>query len=139
MQYPIVIHKDKDTMYGVTVPDLPGCFSSGETLEEAMSSAQEAITGHITTLLLDGQPIPERASLDTHQANEDYADGIWALVEFNASKVLGKAVRLSITIPAHILTTIDAAAARVGESRSAFLTRGALYLANHEMESLKLP
>jgi predicted RNase H-like HicB family nuclease len=139
MQYPIVIHKDEGSTYGVTVPDLPGCFSGGETLEDAVSSAQEAIVGHIATLLLDGQPIPERASLDTHQANEDYADGIWALVEFDASKLHGKAARLNITIPAHILTIIDNAAARVGESRSAFLTRGALYLANHEMESLKLP
>ncbi|MFC1574414.1 type II toxin-antitoxin system HicB family antitoxin, partial [Candidatus Latescibacterota bacterium] len=30
MNYPIVIHKDKNSSYGVIVPDLPGCFSSGE-------------------------------------------------------------------------------------------------------------
>ena len=35
MHCPIVIHKDTGTGYGVTVPDLPGCFSAGDTLEEA--------------------------------------------------------------------------------------------------------
>ena len=42
MRYPVVIHKDVESVYGVTVPDLPGCFSAGETLEEAIESAQEA-------------------------------------------------------------------------------------------------
>ena len=37
MNYPIVIHKDADSDYGVTVPDLPGCFSAGKTLDESGS------------------------------------------------------------------------------------------------------
>jgi predicted RNase H-like HicB family nuclease len=36
MRYPVVIHKDLDSDYGVTVPDLPGCFSAGTTLDEAL-------------------------------------------------------------------------------------------------------
>ena len=32
--YPVVIHKDKKSAFGVTVPDLPGCFSAGATLDE---------------------------------------------------------------------------------------------------------
>jgi len=47
MQYPVVIHKDVESICGVTVPDLPGCFSAGETLEEAVESAQEAIACHL--------------------------------------------------------------------------------------------
>lgn len=31
MKYPIAIHKDKNSCYGVTIPDLPGCFSAGDT------------------------------------------------------------------------------------------------------------
>ena len=53
MQYPVVIHKDVESIYGVTVPDLPGCFSAGETLEEAGESAQEAIACHLEGLLMD--------------------------------------------------------------------------------------
>ena len=40
MRFPIVIHKDAGSAYGVTVPDLPGCFSAGDTLEEAIESAR---------------------------------------------------------------------------------------------------
>jgi predicted RNase H-like HicB family nuclease len=40
MQYPIVIHKDSGSDYGVTFPDIPGCFSAGSTIEEAINMAQ---------------------------------------------------------------------------------------------------
>ena len=43
MNYPVVIHKEKRSDYGVTVPDLPGCFSAGKTSTECLSMAQEAI------------------------------------------------------------------------------------------------
>lgn len=38
MQYPIAIHKNKTSCYGITTPDLPRCFSAGDTLEEAKKS-----------------------------------------------------------------------------------------------------
>ena len=59
MHYPIVIHKDPGSSYGVTVPDLPGCFSGAETLEGAISNARAAIAFHIEGLLLQGEPTPE--------------------------------------------------------------------------------
>ena len=43
---PVVIHKDADSDYAVTVPDLPGCFSAGETLDETLAMAKEAIELH---------------------------------------------------------------------------------------------
>ena len=76
MRYPVVIHKDVESVYGVTVPDLPGCFSAGDTLEEAVESAQEAIACHLEGLLMDGEPIPAKESLETHQASDDYKGGI---------------------------------------------------------------
>ncbi len=42
MNYPIVVHKEKGSDYGVTVPDLPGCFSAGGTLDEALAMACDA-------------------------------------------------------------------------------------------------
>jgi len=42
MKFPIIIHKDTDSDYGVTVPDLPGCFSAGDSYMDALESAQEA-------------------------------------------------------------------------------------------------
>ena len=95
MQFHVVIHKDAGAIYGVTAPDLPGCFSGGETLEEAMASAREAIAGHIATLIMYGQPIPGMAPPETHQANEDYAGGLWAFVDCDLSKQQGKPRQLS--------------------------------------------
>ena len=42
MNYPVVIHKDKKSDYGLTVPDLPGCFSAGKTFDEALENSKEA-------------------------------------------------------------------------------------------------
>lgn len=38
MRYPIIIHKDPESDFGITVPDLPGCFSAGSTMEEALQN-----------------------------------------------------------------------------------------------------
>ena len=126
MRYPVVIHKDEGSSYGVTVPDLPGCFSGGDTLDDAFDMAREAIVGHIETLLMDGHPIPENAPLEMHQANQDYTEGIWGLVDVDVSKLSDKTVRVNVTMPARVLAIIDEAAVREGESRSGLLTRAVL-------------
>ena len=126
MRYAAVIHKDAESVYGVAVPDLPGCFSAGDTLEEAVESAQEAIACHLEGLLMDGEAIPARESLETHQASENYKDGIWTLVDVDVSRLSSKTKRINITVPARVLAIVDEAAAREGETRSGFLARAAL-------------
>ena len=126
MRYPIVIHKDEGSCYGVTVPDLPGCFSAGETLDDAIDSAQEAIAFHIEGLLMQGEPIPAQAPLETHQADAHLADGIFAIVTVDLSKLTSKAKRINITVPARVLAIIDEAASREGETRSGLIARAAL-------------
>ncbi len=125
MRFPVAIHKDAGTGYGVTVPDLPGCFSAGDTLEEAIVSAQEAIACHIEGLLMDGAPIPEQAPFETHRARED-SDATWALVAVDVSRLSSAIRRVNITMPARVLAIVDEAAAREGESRSGLLARAAL-------------
>lgn len=85
MKYHLVIHKDEGSSYGVTVPDLPGCFSGGDTFEEALSSAREAIQGHVEVLLMEGESIPEKKPLQVHKANDDFAGGTWASVSVDIS------------------------------------------------------
>ena len=126
MRFPIVIHKDEGSSYGVTVPDLPGCFSGGETLEEALIASEEAILSHIEVLLMDGHAVPKQRPLEEHQANEDLADGVWALVDADVSKLSGKHVRVNITLPERVLAIVDEAAKREGETRSGYLARAAL-------------
>ncbi len=92
MRLAIVIHNDEGSSYGVTVPDLPGCFSGGESLEEALTASEEAILSHVEVLLMDGESVPKQRPLEEHQANEDCADGVWALVDADVSRLLGKRV-----------------------------------------------
>ena len=126
MMYPIVIHKDEGSSYGVTVPDLPGCFSGGSTLDEAISASKEAILSHIEVLLMDGHRVPKQSPIEVHQENADFADGVWAIVEADVSQLSGERVRVNITLPSRVLSIVDEAAKRKGETRSGFLVRAAL-------------
>jgi predicted RNase H-like HicB family nuclease len=62
MRYAIVIEGEPGN-YSAYVPDLPGCVTVGETLEETRREMQEAIRFHIDGLLEDNLPIPEPTSL----------------------------------------------------------------------------
>ncbi len=59
-QYTIVLHPEpEEGGYSVTVPALTGCYAQGETVEEAIALAKEAIRVHIQGMIEDGEPIPE--------------------------------------------------------------------------------
>ncbi len=135
MKFPIVIHKDPSSSYGVTVPDLPGCFSGAETAEDAIDASHEAISGHIECLLMDRQPIPEKDPLEAHFANEDYVGGIWAMIDVDLSQLSVKTVDVSISLPLPILNMIDELAAKEGESRSGFLALVALRHAERQLDA----
>jgi predicted RNase H-like HicB family nuclease len=47
MRHPVVLHSDDGTRWGVTVPDLPGCFSAGDGMDEALENVIEAIDLHL--------------------------------------------------------------------------------------------
>jgi predicted RNase H-like HicB family nuclease len=63
MQYTVVVHSAEEGGYWVDVPSLPGCFSQGETIDEAMKNAREAIELHIQGLKDDGQEVPKEEGL----------------------------------------------------------------------------
>lgn len=59
-RYTIVITPDsEDGRFVVTVPALPGCFTYGDTVEEAIEQARDAVAVHVAGLLKDGDPVPE--------------------------------------------------------------------------------
>jgi predicted RNase H-like HicB family nuclease len=65
MKFVIVIEPDEDGSWWVRVPELPGCFSSGNTPEEAARNAREAIEGHISVLRDFGYPVPSGLELNS--------------------------------------------------------------------------
>ncbi len=132
MRYPVVIHKDEDSDYGVTVPDLSGCFSAGESFDDALVQAVEAIECHIEGLLIDEEQIPLPGSIEVHQQNPDYADGVWALVTVDLSKLSGKAKRINITLPERLVTVMDRYASNQGQTRSGLIAQATIeYMAAH--------
>ena len=51
--YIALVHKDEGTSYGVSFPDVPGCISAGDTFEDAVENAAEALTGHLALMRTD--------------------------------------------------------------------------------------
>jgi len=132
MQYPIVIHKESDSDYGVTFPDIPGCFSAGSTIEEAINMAQEAAECHIEGMLIDLEPIPTPLNIDIHKANTDYKKGLWALIEVDISKLSLKSKRINITMPERLVRVVDQYANKHGSSRSGLLSQAVTeYMTTH--------
>ncbi len=132
MRYPVVIHKDANSDYGVTVPDLPGCFSAGETMDEALNQATEAIACHIEGLLLDGEPVPPPTGIEVHRRALAYGDGVWALVTVDVTKLSGRTKRVNVTIPERLLALMDDFASQRGETRSGLIAQATMsYIASH--------
>lgn len=121
MLFPVVVHKENKSSFGVTVPDFPGCFTSGETFDEAIRSVQEAIECHLD----EGDEIPEPSSIEVLAKNPDYKCGLWVMVEIDFSAFEHRTKRINVSIPENLLHEIDSFAKRNGLSRSAFLARAA--------------
>ena len=121
MQYLVVVHQDRpDGSCGVTVPDLPGCFSAGDTLADALQKAAEAIALHVEGMLTDGEPVPPPS--DTI----DPEGGIVAAVTVDDGLMSERAVRVNVTLPSRLLALIDRVAKRTKGGRSGLLTTAVL-------------
>lgn len=128
LKYPIAIEPGDDDAraYGVVVPDLPGCFSAGDTLDEAVENSKEAISLWIETVLDDNGIVPAPGKLSVHATNPEYAGWLWAVVEIDGILLDDHSERVNISMPRRILSRIDRYAAAHGETRSGFLVNAAL-------------
>ena len=127
MRYPIVIEPGNErTAWGVVVPDLPGCFSAGDSLEEALVEAEEAVELHLSALMETGQAIPPPSPLQGVIESARFAGWVPALLEIDMARLLGPAERINITLPKVVLGLIDRAAERLGVSRSGFIRDAAI-------------
>jgi predicted RNase H-like HicB family nuclease len=127
MRYPIAIERGSARhAWGVAVPDLAGCFSAGDTLDEAISNASDAIVAwleeHVERI---GAP-PPATPIEVLQRDRRWRGWIWAFAEVDGSRITDRTERINITISRRLLRRVDAYAKRMGESRSGLLARGAL-------------
>ena len=71
--YKILLTKEEEGGYMVTVPALPGCVTQGDNIEEAMAMAQEAIELYIEELKARGEKIPDNRNTLEYSLNLDTA------------------------------------------------------------------
>ena len=121
--YPVIIHKERASAYGVTVPDILGCFSAGETLDEALRNVQEAVEVH-----LHGEDIaPEPSSLERWKADPDAKNAyIITLAPVDLSFMNDTTVRVNITARKSELAIVDRAARAAHMDRSTYLVTSAI-------------
>lgn len=82
MRYPIVIEVGTDTTaWSVIVPDLPGCFSAGDTLDEAMANVEEAAAAWIDATLDAGEKIPAPSTVQSIANRKEYRGWIVSVVK----------------------------------------------------------
>lgn len=124
MRYPVVIEPGTETTaFGVVVPDLPGCFSAGDSLDEALTGVEEAAAAWIDAALDTGAAIPPPSSLETVRAMPDYTGWAVGVVTLDPALFDDAAERVNITLPRRVLKRLDALARAAGESRSGYIAQ----------------
>lgn len=122
MRFPILIEEDtSSTAFGVVVPDLPGCFSAGDTLDEALDGAKEAAAAWIDAALDAGMPVPAPTTLEDARRLPGYEGWTVGVVDLDQALFDDSIERVNITLPKRILRRLDDLAAARHQSRGAFI------------------
>lgn len=123
MEYIAYLRKDKNSDFGVSFPDFPGCISAGSTLEEARRMAAEALAMHVAGMRADGEPIPEPSSLDDLRGDTDMKGAVAFLTELREPE---RVVQINITARKSQIAEIDRRARAKGLTRSSYIVQSAL-------------
>jgi predicted RNase H-like HicB family nuclease len=123
MEYIAYLHKNRDSDYGVSFPDFPGCITAGKTLDEASRLAPEALALHIAGMIEDGDAVPEPSKLDDVAADAAKHGAVAFMVSVDAPDAT---VRVNITARESQIEKIDALAEAAGLTRSAYMVRSAI-------------
>ncbi|PMQ03718.1 Antitoxin HicB [Dyella sp. AD56] len=92
IRYPIVIELgDRNNAHGVSVPDVPGAFSAGDTIDEAITNAKTAISMMLDDYIERGDALPEPSSIEVLREREEFLNSTWAFVDIDIYKVNAKA------------------------------------------------
>jgi predicted RNase H-like HicB family nuclease len=117
-----IVHKDADSAFGVHFPDLPGCFSAADDIEDVIPNATEALS----LWFEDAEGAFEPSPVETirAQAGDDLAEGAF-LVMVPWIGRNSKPARVNISLDQSMLDAIDTAASQRRLTRSAFLAEAA--------------
>jgi predicted RNase H-like HicB family nuclease len=124
MDYIAYLHKDRNSDFGVSFPDFPGCITAGKTLDEAHCMAAEALALHIAGMLEDGDTIPAPSRLDDLTNDPARKDAVAFLVHVDPHT--DRTVRINITAREEQVERINQLASQAGMTRSAYMVHSAL-------------
>lgn len=121
-QFIAVVHKDEDSAFGIHFPDLPGCFSAADSLNDIVRSASEALSLYFE----DMADVPPSSFEHIMQlAKDDIAEGAFLIAVPRVSN-RGQVERVNISLDRGTLEAIDAAAKARKMTRSAFIAEAAI-------------
>ena len=126
--YVAVIEKETDSAFGIWFPDVEGCFSAGDTLEEAVANAAAALRQHAEAIESAGRRLPAARAVDDVLRGEDVRESVEAGAVLFAVPLLadaGRTVRINISLDRALVDQIDSAASARGLTRSAFIAQAA--------------
>lgn len=107
--YPACFYPCAEGGYTVTVPDLPGCVTEGDTLNEAIDMAVDATSGWLLGSVENNEKIPEPSDIKSIVPDEQ--DGFVSLISVDldeyAKKYGNKAIKKTLTIPAWLNTLAE--------------------------------
>ncbi|MES2097295.1 MAG: type II toxin-antitoxin system HicB family antitoxin [Pseudomonadota bacterium] len=115
--YPAIIER-AETGFSVFFPDLPGCASAGETVQQAALNSEEALALHLSGITEDGDAFPKPSAIDALAIDPDVDEVARMLVRGERP---GRSVRVQVSIDEGLLARID----RVASNRSGFLADAA--------------
>lgn len=117
-----LVQKDDDSAFGVSFPDLPGCFSAADDEKDLLPNAVEALE-----LWFEDEPMRNPRALRTVTAEvaEELAQGAF-LIAVPYIRRTARQRRVNVSLDAGTLDAIDTAAGQLGLTRSGFLAMAAL-------------
>jgi predicted RNase H-like HicB family nuclease len=120
--YHAVVHKDEGSAFGVHFPDLPGCFSAADVMEDIIPNATEALALWFEDE--DACVAPRTVEAVRAEAAADLAEGAFLVMVPWIGRSSGPA-RVNISLDRSMLAAIDSAAGLRKLTRSAFLAEAA--------------
>ncbi len=121
--YIAFVHKDVDSSFGVQFPDVPGCFSAADSMDDLVGNAMEALS-----LWAEDEPMPRPRTIEQIVADPDISAELAAgafLISVPFAANDARLVTANISMERGMLKAIDAAAKRRKLTRSAFLAQAA--------------
>jgi predicted RNase H-like HicB family nuclease len=130
MQYPLYVHRDTDTGFRASFPDLPLAFAHGKSMDELKRDAQEAVelAYDLSEQLI---PAPTCSTSELHVLDMDDGEGLWMFVDVNLARVTSQAVGIQFSLLESLLQQVDLAARERHITRSALITLAVV----HELAS----